>query len=152
MNQELKKSFKNLIEKCKFCNLSNINADGFPETRAMLNLANPSITTKHFLGKDFSVYFTTNTSSEKFKNLLSNSKTSIYYVEPDKFCALLLIGETSVIEDEKIKKDFWQSCWTMYYKEGLKDPEYQLFKFTPIKYKYYDGKFAVQSGEIIHTK
>jgi general stress protein 26 len=52
------------------------------------------------------------------------------------------ICASGIIEEEhdtKIKEDFWQKEWTMYYPLGKKDPDYTLLKLTSTKIEgWYD--------------
>ncbi|MCL2485662.1 MAG: pyridoxamine 5'-phosphate oxidase family protein [Endomicrobia bacterium] len=149
-DKSLLKVFKEIIKTCNFVNLSTVNAKGFPETRAMLNLRNlemfPKLQ-KNFTD-DFNFYFSTNTSSEKIKQIDSNKNASVYFVKENSFGGLLFTGKIEVVNDMKIKRSFWQDGWTMYYKGGVEDPDYAILKFKAEKYKYYNGQFEVVAGKI----
>ena len=149
-DKSLLKTFKNIIKTCNFVNLATVNQDGFPEARAMLNLRNHSAFPKiqNLFTDDFTFYFTTNTSSQKMKQISLNDKASIYFVKENNFGGLLFTGKIKIVKDEKIKRSFWQDCWTMYYKGGVDDPDYTLLKFKAEKYKYYNGQFEVTAGKI----
>lgn len=149
LEKELAKAFKNLIANQEWICLSSINSSGMPETRAMINLGNPKLfpMLQAFFADSFAAYFSTNTHSEKIQQLAANSKASVYYYNAGTFEGLLLMGEMETVTDKQIKKDFWQDNWTMYYKEGVNDPDYTLLKFIPLNYKYYNGKFEVISGD-----
>lgn len=116
--------------------LSTIGVQGFPETRALLNLANakqyPGLADKAIQVNDetFTLFFSTNTSSRKIQQIRSNDKCCIYYVLPDTFMGVSIIGTMEEVTDMGIKKDFWQPTWTMYYHKGVQDPDYSLLKFT----------------------
>jgi general stress protein 26 len=149
-DKSLLKVFKDIIETCGFVNLATVNPDGYPETRAMLNLRNPEMFPKmqKLFTDDFTFYFTTNTSSEKFKQISANKKASVYFVKESSFGGLLFTGTIEIVDDKKTKRSFWQDGWTMYYKGGAEDPDYTLLKFCPKTYKYYNGQFEVLSGEM----
>ncbi len=150
VEKELAKAFRSLAENQEWVCLSTVNSSGMPETRAMINLANPKLfpTLQKFFTDDFTVYFSTNTGSEKIRQLTSNRKASIYYYNPETFEGLLLMGETETVTDRQTKKDFWQDSWIMYYKEGVNDPDYTLLKFNSSSYKYYNGKLELKSGNL----
>ena len=38
---------------------------------------------------------------------------------------------------EKIKKEIWRTGDTMFYKQGVSDPDYCVLKFTAVKGRYY---------------
>lgn len=110
--------------------------EGFPEIRALLNLANPK---KYPKLKDkaisvdnetLTLYFTTNTSSRKVRQLRANNKACLYFVLPKKFKGVSAIGTIEEVTDQSVKEDFWQTGWYIYYHKGAKDPDYTLLKFT----------------------
>ena len=110
--------------------------EGFPEIRALLNLANPK---KYPKLKDkaisvdvetLTIYFTTNTSSRKVRQIRDNKKVCLYFVLPKKFKGLSATGTIEEVTDQTVKEDFWQTGWYIYYHKGAKDPDYTLLKFT----------------------
>ena len=150
LNKDVSQALKKLIAEQDFICFSTINPEGMPEARAMINLANPKLFPKvqgYFADESFLAYFSTHTASEKMKHLARQSRSSVYYYNT-KIEGLSLFGETSVVTDKMIKKDFWQDNWTMYYPEGVEDATYTLLRFTPASYKYYNGKGEFFSGVI----
>ena len=110
--------------------------EGFPEIRALLNLANPKkyprLKNKAISvdGETLTIYFTTNTSSRKVRQLRANNKACLYFVLPKKFKGVSAIGTIEEVTDQSVKEDFWQTGWYIYYHKGAKDPDYTLLKFT----------------------
>jgi len=110
--------------------------EGFPEIRALLNLANPKkypkLKDKAFTvdGDTLTIYFTTNTSSRKIRQIRANNKACLYFVLPQKFKGVSAIGTIEEVTDQSVKEDFWQTGWYIYYHKGAKDPDYTLLKFT----------------------
>mgnify|MGYP000931455387 CR=1 FL=1 len=125
-----------IIEKSDGAVFSTIGEKGFPESRALLNLANrkqyPKLVGKALAaeGNRITLYFTTNTSSRKVTQLRANPKTSLYFCIPGKFLGVGLSGVMTEITDKKIKDDFWLPGWLIYYHEGPSDPDYALIKFV----------------------
>jgi len=122
--------------------LSTISGDGFPETRAMLNLRNKSIYpnlaevfNEHKTG--LLVYFTTNTSSHKVEQLKANPKVCVYYSKPEEWRGLMLQGNLEIVHDLNIKKTLWQKDWMMYYPKGIDDVDYAILRFCPLLAKGY---------------
>ena len=148
IEKELVEAFKKLTTNQEWICLSTVNPNGMPETRTMINLANPGLfpSLQSFFADGFTAYFSTNTSSEKIRHLASDKKSSVYYYDSQTFEGLLLMGEMETVTDRRIKESFWQDNWTMYYKIGVDDPDYTLLKFNPRSYKYYNGKLEVKSG------
>lgn len=49
----------------------------------------------------------------------------------------MLVGTMEVLQDAGIKEEIWQSGDTMYYKEGVTDPDYCVLKFTAVRGRRY---------------
>lgn len=150
IDNDLAKTFKNLIANQEWNCLSNVNPSGMPETRAMINLGNPRLfpALQTFFAEGFPAFFSTNTSSEKMQQLAANNNASVYYYSAETFEGLLLMGTVETVTDPQTKAAFWQDNWTFYYKKGASDPDYTLLKLTPRSYKYYNGNFEVKSGDL----
>jgi len=116
-----------LIKRVPSVVLSTIDEEGFPEARAMLNLGS----------EDFTIWFTTNTSSRKVQQIKNSGKASAYFFLPDEWRGLTLIGEIRIIEDRGIKKKLWQEGWRAYYPGGVDDPDYTILCLKPKKAHYY---------------
>ena len=110
--------------------------EGFPEIRALLNLANPKKYPKlkdkaiSVDGDTLTIYFTTNTSSRKIRQIRADNKVCLYFVLPKKFKGVSAIGTIEEVTDQAVKDDFWQTGWYIYYHKGPKDPDYTVLKFT----------------------
>nr|WP_319539547.1 pyridoxamine 5'-phosphate oxidase family protein [uncultured Methanospirillum sp.] len=123
--------------------LTTMDADGWPSTRAMLNLRNVEtypdlipVFDSHWA--DLVVYFTTNTSSEKISQIAQNEKASVYYCNPSEWRGLMLGGTISVVSDPGLKQRIWQENWTMYYPGGVHDADYAILCLVPRIAKYYE--------------
>ncbi len=125
-----------IIEKSEAVVFSTVNEKGYPESRALLNLANkqlyPKIAGKalNIDGNRITLYLSTNTSSRKIMQMRTNPKTSLYFCIPEKIRGAGLCGIMTEITDQKVKDDFWQPGWEIYYHEGASDPDYALIKFV----------------------
>lgn len=125
-----------LLTKSEAVYLTTVNEDGYPLTRAMLNLRNtekfPRL--REFFaghGEDFLVYFTTNTSSAKVRDILRHPKVSAYYCLPGLWWGVALAGRAELVEDPAEKERVWQPEWEMYYPGGVADPDNALLRLTP---------------------
>lgn len=49
----------------------------------------------------------------------------------------MLTGTMEVLQDAQIKKEIWRTGDTMYYREGVTDPDYCVLKFTAVKGRHY---------------
>ncbi len=123
-------------ESAQIATFGKDETEGFPEIRALLNLANPKkyprLKNKAISvdGETLTIYFTTNTSSRKVRQLRANNKACLYFVLPKKFKGVSAIGTIEEVTDQSVKEDFWQTGWFIYYHKGAKDPDYTLLKFT----------------------
>lgn len=144
-----KKETLNFIKKYHSFILSTINDNGFPESRAVINIANPEIAPHLtcFYEKNDKIYITTNTSSSKVKQIYDNPLSSVYMFDNDSFVGLLLIGEALEIKDEKTKRELWDDSWEMYYKGGFNGGDYTIIEFVPQYFKAYKN-FSLEEGDI----
>lgn len=118
-----------LVDRAKVSIISSIDADGFPNTKAMLPPR------KREGISEF--YFTTNTSSRRVQQYRANQHACIYFFDPRFFRGVMLIGTMTVLEDAISKQLIWQEGDTMYYPQGVTDPDYCVLKFTATKGRYY---------------
>lgn len=120
------------IKKQKVAFIASVDEDGFPNMKAMF-------IPRKIEGNCF--YFTTNTSSMRSQQYMKNPKASIYFFNKGRFKyeGIMLIGTMEVLQDEEIKREIWQTGDTMYYKQGVTDPDYCVLKFMAIKCRYYSN-------------
>lgn len=121
----------NLIDKQKTAYISSIDSNGFPNTKAML------ASRKREGIKNF--YFTTNTSSMRVEQYQKNSNACIYFCDRRFFRGVMLKGHMEVLTDSFHKEMIWQDSDTMYYPQGVTDPDYCVLKFTAICGRYYSN-------------
>ena len=139
MMRDSEKTIGNLIEHQKTAYLSSLDGDGFPDVRAMLA---PRVREGIRV-----FYLTTNTSSEKVEQLRKNQKACLYFCDRRFFRGVTLKGTVEICEDPETKELIWEPGDTMYYKEGVTDPDYCVIKFTAFSGKYYAG-FQVEEFSI----
>ena len=84
-------------------------------------------------------YFSTNTSSLRAKQFLSNPNASIYFYHKGliKYTGVMLVGRMEVLTDQETKDMIWRKGDTMFYKKGVTDPDYCVLKFTAQSGRYY---------------
>lgn len=63
----------------------------------------------------------------------------VYFIDKRFFRGVSLIGTMEVLETAEAKERIWQDGDTMYYKEGVADPDYCVLKFTAVKGRYYSN-------------
>jgi len=134
-----KETIGNLIDKQGVSFISSVDEDGFPNTKAMLApCKRDGIKT---------LYWHTNTSSMRIKQYRNNPKACIYFCDKRFFRGVMLKGTMEVLEDMDIKKEIWKDEFTMYYKEGINDPDFIIIRFTANNGRYYSN-FSSKDFEI----
>lgn len=120
------------IKKQKVSFIASVDEEGFPNIKAMF-------APRKIEGNCF--YFSTNTSSMRSQQFIKNAKASIYFYSKGRFRyeGIMLIGTMEVLQDNEIKKEIWQTGDTMYYKQGVTDPDYCVLKFTAKRGRYYSN-------------
>lgn len=130
----------NLIDKQNVAFISSVDENGYPNTKAMLP-------PRHRDGiKVF--YFTSNTSSMRVAQYKQNPKASIYFCDKRFFRGVMLLGEMEVLEDSLHKEMIWKDGDTMYYSQGVTDPDYCVLRFTAKSGRYYSN-FSSESFEVL---
>lgn len=119
----------NLIDKQSVAFISSVDENGFPNTKAMLPPR------KREGIKVF--YFTTNTSSMRVKQFRSNPQACIYFCDKRFFRGVMLLGTMEVLEDSVHKEMIWKEGDTMYYPQGVTDPDYCVLRFTAVQGRFY---------------
>lgn len=137
--RDVEKTIGNLIDKQGVAFIGSVDGDGFPNMKAMLPPR------KREGIKTF--YFTTNTSSMRVSQYRTNPKACIYFCDRRFFRGVMLIGRAEVLEDSESKEMIWREGDTMYYPEGVTDPDYCVLRFTVTQGRYYSN-FKSESFEI----
>ena len=134
---------KTLLETGWPAYLTTIDDDGYPQTRAMFNLRNKKRYPKliPFFEKqgDFTIVFSTNTSSTKVDDIKNNSAVSVYFCEPESTKGTMFGGNIEIIDDVGIKKELWHDGWERYYPMGYNDPDHTVIRLQPKKAKGWTG-------------
>jgi len=128
---DVDKTIGDIIDKASVSIISSIDEEGFPNSKAMLPPRKKD-GIKH-------IYFTTNTSSMRVKQYLSNPKACIYFFDNLFFKGVMLRGFMEVLDDNSTKKMIWNQGDEMYYPKGVSDPDYCVLKFTAKSGRYYDN-------------
>lgn len=118
------------IQKQKTAFVASVDEDGFPNIKAMF-------APRKIEGDCF--YFSTNTSSMRSQQFMKNPKASIYFYSKGRFKyeGIMLTGTMEVLQDDAIKREIWRTGDTIYYKQGVSDPDYCVLKFTAVKIRRY---------------
>ncbi|MBR5767843.1 MAG: pyridoxamine 5'-phosphate oxidase family protein [Clostridia bacterium] len=111
--------------------ICSVDGEGFPNVKAMLR---PRKTDglKYF-------YFSTNTSSMRVGQYLKNPNACIYFYRKGlfRYTGVMLRGKMEVLTDQETKNAIWRRGDTVFYKDGVTDPDYCVLKFTAESGRYY---------------
>lgn len=129
MMRNVEQTIGNLIDKQSVSFIGSVDADGFPNIKAMLPPR------KREGIKTF--YFITNTASMRVGHYRKNSEACIYFCDKRFFRGVMLKGTMDVLEDAASKEMAWREGDTMYYSLGVADPDYCVLKFTAQSGRYY---------------
>ncbi len=125
------KKIEKFINKQKICFICSIDEENCPNVKAVFNPR------KRKGLKEF--YISTNTSSMRVKQYLNNPHASIYFYRKGlfKYVGVMLKVKMEVLTDQETKNMLWQKGDSIFYKEGVTDPDYCVLKFTATSGRYY---------------
>ncbi|MCR4392382.1 MAG: pyridoxamine 5'-phosphate oxidase family protein [Candidatus Acetothermia bacterium] len=133
---KLKQVCIEVMETAPAAYLTTIGADGYPHTRAMFNLRNRGqypnqahLFTNH--QRDLLVYFTTNTSSGKVREIRANPRVSAYYCDPCQVKGVMLCGDMEIVDNSELRRALWNEGWERYYPGGPDDLDYTVLRLVP---------------------
>jgi len=143
---ELKKACLDLMSTADTVLLTTHGLDGYPRTRAMLNMRNArqypekvDLFASH--REDYMILFSTNTASVKLKQVKANPRACAYYTDPGCYHGVLFVGDIEIIEDTAVKYALWVEGWERYYPQGRDDPDYTVLRLYP---KFAEGWWTPQ--------
>lgn len=119
-----------LVQKSKIAFLGTKDQSNYPNIKAMLNLESNGLE---------DIWFSTNTSSRRVKDILNDPKACVYYVDQENFKGLMLVGEIEVLQDEESRKKLWFDGCEKYYPKGVNDPDYSVLHFKAQRGNFYHG-------------
>ena len=121
----------NMADKLKTAFIGSVDEQGYPNVK-------PMIQPRRREGiKVF--YFTTNTSSMRVRQFLSDYKACVYFCDNRFFRGAMLRGTMEVLTDAESKEMIWRDGDTEYYPQGVTDPDYCVLKFTAISGRFYSN-------------
>ena len=135
MLKDPEKTIGGMADKAGTAVLSYLDSDGYPTSRAMLPpREREGIRT---------FWFTTNTSSQKVACFRKDPRAGIYFMDRRFFRGVSLSGTVEVLETAQAKERIWREGDTLYYPQGVTDPDYCVLKFTAVKGRYYSNFHSV---------
>ena len=125
------KEIERFIGKQNVSFVCSLDDDGFPNVKAMLKPR------KRNGLKEF--WFSTNTSSMRVRQYQENPKASVYFYHKGliRYEGVMLKGVMEVLTDQATKDMIWRKGDSVFYKQGVTDPDYCILKFTAESGRYY---------------
>jgi len=139
MMRDPEQTIGKIIDKQKLSFIGSIDDEGFPNIRAMLRPRKRE-------GIKI-IYFSTNTSSNKIRQFMANPKACLYFCDSRFYRGVMLKGTMEVLEDAEHKEMLWEKGDTMYYPQGVTDPDYCVLRFTAKCGRYYSN-FKTETFEV----
>lgn len=130
------------VRRRKVSFIGSVDTEMYPNIKAMLK-------PRERKGlKEF--YFSTNTSSLRVQQYRENPRACIYFYHKGliRYTGLMLRGKMTVLTDPEIKERLWQRGDTLFYKQGVTDPDYCVLKFVAESGRYYRD-LQTESFEIL---
>ena len=128
-----------ILDKQSVVFISSVDENGMPNTKAML-------APRKREGIRV-IYFHTNTSSMRVQQYRKNPKACLYFCDKRFFKGVMLTGTMEVLENPASKEMLWQEGDTMYYPEGVTDPDYCVLRFTAEQGRFYSN-FSSENFDI----
>ena len=129
--KDVEKTVGSMIDKQRVAFIGSLDLEGFPNVKAMLQpRKREGIKT---------IYLTTNTSSMRVAQYRKDNRACVYFCDSRFFRGVMLRGTMEVLTDSASKEMIWLEGDTMYYKEGVTDPDYCVLKFTAISGRFYSN-------------
>lgn len=133
-----------LVKRSEFVVLSTLDEiDGFPDSRLVFNLrkARPSAFAQGAskLPDGFWTWIATNTSSRKVRELRADPRGCLYFADTANFEGLTVQGAFEEVLDQEVRASIWVPAWEMFYPGGLDGGDFSVFRFRPLKARYYHG-------------
>lgn len=127
--RDAEKTVGAMIDRQKTAFIGSVDRDGYPTIKAMLQpRKREGIRT---------IYLTTNTSSMRVAQYKENDRACIYFCDTRFFKGVMLRGTMEVLTDSASKEMIWREGDTMYYPQGMTDPDYCVLKFTALSGRFY---------------
>lgn len=120
-----------MSDRLKTAFIGSVDEQGYPNIKAMLQPR------KREGIKTF--YFSTNTSSMRVRQFLSNDKACVYFCDNRFFRGVMLRGTMEVLTDAESKEMVWREGDEEYYPGGVTDPDYCVLKFTAASGRFYSN-------------
>jgi general stress protein 26 len=85
------------------------------------------------------VWFFSEKSSDKNKEILIDKKVQLFFSHPGKESYLVVNGEAEIILDKTIIEELWPTVSKTWFKDGKSDPNISVIKVKPTTAYYWDN-------------
>jgi len=111
--------------------------DGFPQSRPM-----------HLVDRDRrTLWFATSRSSRKAKQIESDSRVTVLFVDSERYNYAAVHGHARLVEDAERQHTLWRNDWEDDWPDGPSDPDYVLIRVDAVRGHFLRG-YTGESGEI----
>ena len=98
-------------------------------------------------------WFVTLTHRQRTIDIQRDGRASLYFADNTNYETLLLKGKATITRDPAILQSMWNDGMTMFFKQGVDDPEYSAIEFRAEGGNYYRwpyiGNFTLDGGEMV---
>lgn len=127
---------RELMETSRVAYQTTLGPDGYPRTRAMLNLRNRELYPRQvplYAGHadDLLTYFTTSRASIKVAQIAANPRVGVYCCDPESYRGLMLGGDLEIVDDPTLRRAVWNEGWERYYPGGPDDADHAVLRLRP---------------------
>lgn len=86
------------------------------------------------------IWFISAKSSEKNKDIASDSEVQLYFANNNSYEYLSVYGHAEISVDRALIEEYWSPIAKAWFSEGKDDPEVTLIKVVPLDAYYWDTK------------
>lgn len=145
-SQSLRERSANLVAKVDYVVLNTVDAEGYPQARAVANLHKAGTKVAIEQGGKIALYFVTNRKSNKVTQFQNNPKASAYYLDLASGTSLLYTGKIEEVKDPAIGKTLWAN-WMKPLYQSSDNPDYMIIRLTVERIKI-DQNGKSEQGEL----
>ena len=86
------------------------------------------------------IYFFSRKTSDKNKEIDSNSAVQLFYSNNTDYEYLNVYGKAEIFTDKALAKELWTTIAKTWFNEGYEDPELTIIRVKPVDAYYWDSK------------
>ena len=121
---------REMIKDIRIAMLSTQETDGTLRSRPMY---------VQQLEDDDDLWFFTNESSAKIKEIMHDKNVNLSFSEPDGDRYISVSGTAQMVDDMNKKEELWNPMLKAWFPDGLDDPDLTLLKINPSQGEYWDA-------------